>query len=231
MACSSVSLRVKGPVLVLDHPFKPFDGQEGKWSVWRIHAMEHFDDLGIRTMVDAVGKMTDNELLRRNLHEDARVLTVAFWRLLQAVCISDAKKLIDMAEEKENGFLAWRCLLNEYEPRRFMNLLQCLLDTIPKTWTARRFIEDARAWERKVTEYEAEVQHGFFGGTMIATVRQYAPREFQAWVSNAQAHAEGDWDTFKARLERRYCSRCREWGTHSEKDCKCACTDETFFDA
>ena len=193
--------------------------------------MEHFDHLGIRAKVDAVRKMTDNELLFRNLDEDAQVLSVAFWRLLKVVCISDAKKLIDVVEEKENGFLAWKCLLNVYEPRRFMDLLVCVLHKIPKTWTAYMFIEDIRAWERKVTEYEADVQHVFFCGAMMATGRLYAPREFQAWVSNAQAHAEGDWDTFKARLERRYCSRCREWGTHSEKDCKYACTDETLFDA
>ena len=228
MAFSSASLRVKGPVLVLERPFKPFDGQEGKWSVWRIHAMEHFDHLGIRAKVDAVRKMTDNELLFRNLDEDAQVLSVAFGRLLKVVCISDAKKLIDVAEEKENGFLAWKCLLNVYEPRRFMDLLVCVLHKIPKTWTAYMFIEDIKAWERKVTEYEAEAQHQLEGPTRIATVRQYAPREFQAWVSNAVAHAEGDWDTFKVHLEMRYCSCCREWGTHLEKDCKYACTDEVL---
>ena len=41
--------------------------------------MEHFDHLGIRAKVDAVRKMTDNELLFQNLDEDAQVLSVAFW--------------------------------------------------------------------------------------------------------------------------------------------------------
>ena len=94
--------------------------------------MEHFDHLGIRAKVDAVRKMTDDELLFRNLDEDAQVLSVAFGRILKVVCISDAKKLIDVVEEKENGFLAWKYLLNVYEPRRFMDLLVCVLHNIPK---------------------------------------------------------------------------------------------------
>ena len=66
---------------------------------------------------------------------------------------------------------------------------------------------------------------------MIATVSKFAPRELQAWVSNAVAYAEGDWDAFKAYLEMRYCNFCRKWGSHLEKYCLYACTDETRLDA
>ena len=66
---------------------------------------------------------------------------------------------------------------------------------------------------------------------MIATVYKFAPREHQAWVSNAAAYSERDWDAFKAYLEMRYCNICQKWVDHSEKDCLYACTDETRLDA
>ena len=108
-------------------------------------------------------------------------------------------------------------MLNEYEPRRFMNLLQRLLCTIPETWRACSFKEDITAWERRVNEYEAETEHQLEGPTMIATVSKFAPRELQAWVSNAVAYAEGDWDAFKAYLEMRYCNICKKVGLSSRK--------------
>ena len=57
--------------------FKPFEGEESKWSDWKFHAMGSFGVLWMKTLVDAVGEQTESDLMYGNLDEDVQPVALA----------------------------------------------------------------------------------------------------------------------------------------------------------
>ena len=108
-----------------------FDGRETSWRSFKFHFVAYCGAIDSRLKDLLVLGETRDVAAMRNIHmdPDMRALSAQLYYMLIMVCQEGAQKLLEHAGHTEGG-VAWRRLLDEYEPRtagRLCALLQELL--------------------------------------------------------------------------------------------------------
>ena len=108
-----------------------FDGRETSWRSFKFQFVAYCGAIDSRLKDLLVLGETRDVAAMRNIHmdPDTRALSAQLYYMLIMVCQEGAQKLLEHAGDTEGG-VAWRRLLDEYEPRtagRQCALLQELL--------------------------------------------------------------------------------------------------------
>ena len=99
--------------------------------------------------------------------------------------------------EKYSGFLAWRTLVDDFQPAsggRFTQMLQALLH--PKWQEKGNFSLQLRTWEKNVNAYVLQSKESFSDAMKIATITMFAPKSEKENVRLASLTSATDYAKF-----------------------------------
>ena len=164
-----------------------YDGTDAKWREFKFR---------FETMVMLTGQKQMLELAEANTAIDFELQTLApihlppaqlLYGLLVQCCAGKALGVVKTVRDA-NGVLAWRRLLDEYEPavssRRLALMTAILQPAWKSTWTTSQFVEVLLRWERQIADYDI-IGHGVITNDMkIGVILRHAPLVVRTWLLN-----------------------------------------------
>ncbi len=92
------------------------------------------------------------------------------------------------------GFVAWKRLVELYEPRRALRYTSMLRGLLNPEWVdSKDFLSQWFEWERDIEEYEEASGQQFPGTTRCATIFQWAPKNIQNFLRNCTIDCMSDY--------------------------------------
>lgn len=167
-----------------------WDGKDPGWQEWSF-IFESSDALiGIEDdMMIVVNNSSDNAVQPGAMNDRAKVVAKALCHLLISLVRGKAFTIVKNCE-KHNGLLAWRRLMQEYQPAvagRFNSMLMQI--PTPTDWQEvsrdKPFDEVLAAWEDKVQQYISQSRKNVDSATMIAVVTRWAPAGIKQAIRQA----------------------------------------------
>ena len=169
-----------------------FSGEDGKWKEWNFNFLvlirsecgEAFEYL--KEAEKRAGALSVEDL--RELKADVSVVDGEEWEQLSneifgQLCLltsGEANVLVRSAVE-QNGFAAWKKLLDRYDGKSPVRMLKKLPDIIrrPEVKNIKMMPTVLENWEIKVKEWESEYGEVISEKIKVALIIGMAPKEFQ----------------------------------------------------
>ena len=142
---------------------KSFDGKEEQWSTWSFVARSYFTLLSpdFASLIELAENQPSGTMRMHVLSEPAQVHARTLYHILaQSV---DGKALsVMMNVERQNGFEAWKALVDTYQPDLGGRHTSMLIGIISPSWeavTEGDFLEALENWEVLVRSPKDQRQH------------------------------------------------------------------------
>lgn len=183
-------------------PAENFSGKVEDWEEWRTDTYSYLSVLGYRRLVDAAMSLDESPALE-DMAEQAEAQAQFMYHMLLRLCKGKAK-IVARKVEIGNGFVLWRALHEEYEPKkvgRHQSMLQGLVS--PTEWEKMNkdqfeiaFLE----WETAVDAYEKQTQKEFGDDQKCAVVCRWVPDIVKGTLMLAAPEVREDFDRLRATL-------------------------------
>jgi hypothetical protein len=162
-----------GKIIDLKAVCKPslFSGEDARWPEWRYKTENMMKLIGLSELAKDALKAEEHELEHAVMSTRAEAASTFLHGLLVNVVTGKALTIVKLAGE--NGFLAWKRLVQMYEPKRALRHTAMLRGILNPAWTDKKdFTTQWLEWEREVEEYEEVSGQEFRSPERCATVYQ-----------------------------------------------------------
>ena len=180
---------------------KSFDGKEEHWSTWSFVARSYFTLLSpdFANLIELAENQPSGTMRMHALSEPAQVHARTLYHILaQSV---DGKALsVMMNVERQNGFEAWKALVDTYQPDLGGRHTSMLMGIISPSWeavTEGDFLEALENWEVLVRRYQDQATDVVSNATKIAVLMKYSPSSLRGALRTNASMMGGDYDKVK----------------------------------
>ena len=202
---------------------KTFEEEQSRWDDWK-HVLLNYactQDPGFNDELGQVDRdRTDNYDIELMGEQTARRCRF-FYGLLCSYIRGRFFKMIRVHERSRNGYLAWRDLLVELEPRERGRGLALLVGLVSEAnWPAEQpeFLDQVRDWDRLARQYEEATSKPVPDDLKVAVVLRHAPGEVGTQLRMA-ANADMTYAALLLKLKEHYVST-RPWSVRVALDPK-----------
>jgi hypothetical protein len=176
-----------------------FNGEDQLWPEWRYRMENLFKLIGTLEFVKASLTMEERALQHSAIPERAEGASKFTHGILVATTSGKALTTVKLAGE--NGFVAWKRLVELFEPRRALRYTSMLRGLLNPQWSDKKdFMTQWAEWERDIEEYEQASGEIFPDSTRCATVFQWAPKSIQECLRNCTVDCMASYRTLTEQL-------------------------------
>lgn len=170
---------------------KTFSGKEEDWATWSFVARSYLALLSVEYQ-EYLGRSEVADLEQLALSQQGDQARSHSWTLFNVLVQSVEGRALSvlMNVEAGNGLLAWRTLVDTYEPRIGGRWTSMLMGIIGPQWsnvTEEAFLETLEAWEVMIRRYEEQSGEEVTGATRCAVVMRHAPAGIRTALRTASS--------------------------------------------
>ena len=178
-----------------------FDGAESRWLEWKFRTKNSFVVLGLqdaeRYAADHSEENLPNTVLPQNLIGASEFL----YSFLVQTCSGKALLIVRLCNEG-NGILAWKKLLNAYEPRQAMRFTAMLSHLLTPRWIEGiDFSSQWLQWEQEMDMYEQACVGKVPDAVKCAVILRWAPKPIREYLRSCPIDATTNYPMMKHQLE------------------------------
>ena len=213
---------IREEIRCIDKPerFAPRDAEDelARWDDWRHTFLNYVcaQDPAFATELDTIDANRTDEYDMEAMTPDASRRCRMMYYLLSSFVRGRPLRLVRVHERTRNGYLAWRDLLQELEPRERGRGLALLVGLVSEeNWPRDHgdFFEQVRAWDRMCRRYEDTAGRPVADDLKVAVVLRHAPGELGQRL-RLQASAAMTYNELILKL-REYSVATRPWASRS----------------
>ena len=164
-----------------------YDGTDTKWREFKFRFETMVMLMGQKQMLELAEATTAIDFELQTLNPMHLPPAQLLYGLLVQCCAGKALSVVKTVRDA-NGMLAWRRLLDMYEPavssRRLAVMTAILQPAWESTWTPSQFVEALLRWERQIDDYNI-IGHGMITDDMeIGVILRHSPSLVRTWLLN-----------------------------------------------
>ena len=200
-----VPRQIKGvvdPKLVSE--VEDFSGKNEDWTTFKDSFMIAAANAQLDVLMEAALAPRVEDLVLASFGERQQMQSRALYVLLGYKLKKGRGKNLFQQTEKNNGFLVWRKLCDEYEVDESMRhsaMLAGLLNPKFEDEMVKRqipFMDVLQEWELAIEKYKNQSKQPFPEGMMLSIVMTHAPADVKATLRTSQSAIQGKYENLKA---------------------------------
>ena len=170
---------------------RSFSGKEEEWATWSFVARSYLALLSTEYQ-EYLSKAEAAEVEHLALSQQGDQARSHSWTFFNVLVQSVEGRALSvlMNVEAGNGLLAWRTLVDTYEPRiggRWTSMLMGIIGPQRSSVTEESFLQTLEAWEVMIRRYEEQSGEEVTGATRCAVVMRHAPAGIRTALRTASS--------------------------------------------
>ncbi|CAE8600027.1 unnamed protein product [Polarella glacialis] len=184
----------------------PYSGREVDFPAWKEGFLNIMSALDLDAyMMEAEVRSVPPELaiMTPEQRKMAKMLHIILQKVTQDTGVA---ALVVKSVRDRNGFMAWRNLCAEIQPRIPDRQTSVLAGLLQPQWGSGPFWPQCLAWEFQIANYEAEAGDRVSDATKVAVLCKWAPTEIRSYLKLAPSTTTQDYKSLRESI-RNYLAR------------------------